>query len=103
MEQTKLHHVVAKDASIAGKTSKCIQVDFLVLAKSRLAIRTVQRRGRKHDYMEQWGFRWIDAKEAANPSLVRGAVYDPENQEWDDNSIPVSPNAGHPLSHKRVM
>lgn len=38
--------------------------------------------------MEQWGFRWIDAKEA-DSTLVRGMVYDPENQEWDADSLAI--------------
>ena len=38
--------------------------------------------------MEQWGFRWIDAKEA-EPTLVRAMFYDPENQEWDENSLAI--------------
>jgi hypothetical protein len=35
-----------------------------------------------------WGFRWIDAKEA-EPTLIRAMFYDPENQEWDENSITI--------------
>jgi hypothetical protein len=88
LEQTKLNYVTGKNAWIVGRTEKSIPVDFLVAAKARLAIKTVQRRGRMHDYMEQWGFRWIDAKEA-DPTLVRAMFYDPENQEWDENSTAI--------------
>jgi hypothetical protein len=88
LDKIKLNYVVGKNAWIAGRTSKSIQVDFLVTAKARLAIKTVQRRGRMHDYMEQWGFRWIDAKEA-DSTLVRAMIYDPENQEWDGNSLAI--------------
>jgi len=35
LEQTKLRYVEGKDASITGRTSKRIQVDFLILAKVR--------------------------------------------------------------------
>ncbi len=38
--------------------------------------------------MEQWGFRWIDAKEA-DPQLVRGMIYDPDNQTWDEESLDI--------------
>jgi Domain of unknown function DUF1828 len=85
LEQMKLRYVIGADASVKGLISKSIQVDFLVEAKKRVAIKTVQRRGRIHEYMEQWGYRWIDAREA-NPSLVRAMIYDPDNQEWDENS-----------------
>ncbi len=88
LERTKLNYVVGKNAWIRGKTEKSIQVDFLIPAKAPVAIKTVQRRGRMHDYMEQWGFRWIDAKEA-EPTLVRAMFYDPENQEWDENSLAI--------------
>jgi Domain of unknown function DUF1828 len=88
LEHTKLDYVEGKNAWISGKTEKSIQVDFLIAAKARVAIKTVQRRGRMHDYMEQWGFRWIDAKEA-EPTLVRAMFYDPENQEWDENSVAI--------------
>ena len=85
LDQIKLKYVVGADAWVSGLISKSIQMDFLVTAKARVAIKTVQRRGRIHDYMEQWGYRWIDAQ-VANPGLVRAMIFDPDIQEWDENS-----------------
>lgn len=85
LDQINLKYVVGADALVSGLVSKSIQMDFLITAKERVAIKTVQRRGRIHDYMEQWGYRWIDAR-GANPRLVRAMIFDPDIQEWDENS-----------------
>jgi len=37
------------------------------------------------DYMEQWGWRWLDVKDQ-NPLVLRAMVYDPDRQEWDDTT-----------------
>jgi hypothetical protein len=50
-----------------------------------MACKIVRRRGPMLAYMEQWGWRWTDVK-SQNPSLLRGMVYDPDRQEWDDTT-----------------
>jgi hypothetical protein len=74
-----------EDAVILGRVEPHIRVDFLVVENRVLACKTVERRGRMREYIEQWGFRWMDAKRH-NETLVRAMFYDPENQEWDDDS-----------------
>jgi hypothetical protein len=88
LRKANIPFVTGRDALIAGSSSKLIQVEFLLGAKVRAAIKTVQRKGRMHDYMEQWGFRWADARQA-EPTLVRVMLYDPEHQEWDENSLKI--------------
>ena len=43
------------------------------------------------DYIEQWGFRWWDAKRH-NDKLARAMIYDPDNQQWDDESLRIGKN-----------
>jgi hypothetical protein len=80
-----------EEAVILGKVEPHIRVDFLVTEKRVLACKTVERRGRMRDYIEQWGFRWMDAKQH-NKTLVRAMFYDPDNQEWDDDSKHIAEN-----------
>jgi hypothetical protein len=78
-----------EDANISGKIEKSIRVDFLTGNGSpKLACKTIERRGRMRDYMEQWGYRWTDAKEQ-HPHLIRAMFYDPENQKWDDETLNI--------------
>ncbi len=80
-----------ENAVILGKVEPHIRVDFLVTENRVLACKTVERRGRMREYIEQWGFRWIDAKQH-NETLVRAMFYDPDNQEWDDDSRHIAEN-----------
>jgi hypothetical protein len=75
-------------AVVAGRTEKQIGVDFLLNEKRVVACKSVERRGRVRDYMEQWGYRWMDAKKK-NPKLVAAMFYDPENQQWDEGSLAI--------------
>lgn len=88
LQRAHVDFLTGKDALIAGRTSKTIQVDFLLTGQTPVAVKTVQRKSRLHNYMEQWGFRWGDAKQA-NSSLIRAMLYDPENQEWDETSLDI--------------
>ena len=74
-----------EDAYVLGRVEQRIGVDFLVTDKRVIACKTVERRGRMRDYIEQWGYRWMDARQH-NRKLVRAMFYDPENQQWDDHS-----------------
>jgi hypothetical protein len=80
-----------EDAVIIGRVEPHIRVDFLVVENHVLACKTIERRGRMRDYIEQWGFRWMDAKRR-NETLVRAMFYDPENQEWDEDSKRIGEN-----------
>lgn len=75
-------------ATVTGKVEKAIRVDFLANGAVPLACKAVERRGRMRDYMEQWGYRWRDAKDK-NPKLVRSMFYDPENQIWDSETLSI--------------
>jgi len=79
------------DACISGKVETAIRVDFLTRGKTQIACKTVERRGRMRDYMEQWGYRWRDAKDR-HPKLIRSMFYDPENQKWDSETISIGKN-----------
>lgn len=74
-----------EDAYVVGHVEQRIRVDFLVAENRVLACKTIERRGRMREYIEQWGYRWMDAKQH-NRKLVRAMFYDPDNQEWDDDS-----------------
>jgi hypothetical protein len=77
-----------EEAYISGKVEESIRVDFLTLGHRPLACKTVERRGRMRDYMEQWGYRWRDLKDR-NPNLGRSMFYDPENQNWDEETLRI--------------
>ena len=79
------------DACLSGKVESSIRVDFLTSGTIPIACKTVERRGRMRDYMEQWGYRWRDAKDQ-NPSLIRSMFYDPENQKWDNETLNIGKN-----------
>lgn len=72
-------------ATIDGVVEKQIRVDWVLQARRPMACKIVRRRGPMLAYMEQWGWRWTDVK-SQNPSLLRGMVYDPDRQEWDDTT-----------------
>ncbi|MEX2381310.1 MAG: hypothetical protein WD490_02915 [Opitutales bacterium] len=82
------HIAAARDTKLKGKVEAEIVVDFFVPAKRPLAVEMVKRNRNLRPYMEQWGWRWTDLKEA-NPDLVRIMVYDPDNQKWDETSIKI--------------
>lgn len=77
------------NAAIDGRVEKAIRVDALLLAHRPLAIKVVKRRGPMLAYMEQWGWRWTDIHQQ-NPMLLRGMVYDPDRQEWDDTTLGIA-------------
>jgi hypothetical protein len=77
-----------EDARIAGKVEQSIRVDFLIPGKRGLACKTIERRGRMREYMEQWGYRWRDLKDQ-HPHLKKTMFYDPENQNWDTETLRI--------------
>jgi hypothetical protein len=78
-------------AYIAGDVEQIIRVDFLIRERHTIACKTVERRGRMREYMEQWGYRWVDAKNH-NKKLSRAMFYDPDNQQWDEESLRIGQN-----------
>jgi hypothetical protein len=88
LRRTRLKFIEGSSAFISGRTEKQIGVDFLIQENRSIACKSVERRGRMRDYMEQWGYRWLDAKKS-DDLLVTAMFYDPENQQWDDGSIAI--------------
>jgi hypothetical protein len=80
-----------EQAYVIGEVERRIRVDFLITDKRAVACKTVERQGRMREYIEQWGFRWWDAKQH-NKKLSRAMFYDPDNQEWDDESLRIGQN-----------
>ncbi|MDB6056760.1 MAG: hypothetical protein JWO95_604 [Verrucomicrobiales bacterium] len=76
------------NAVIDGKIEKQIRVNYLLSGRHPLACKVVKRRGPMLGYMEQWGWRWTDVKQH-NPHLLRGMIYDPDKQEWDDTTLNI--------------
>ena len=73
---------------IDGEIEKGIRVNYFLPAQHPLACKVVKRRGPMLGYMEQWGWRWTDVKHH-NPALLRGMIYDPDKQEWDDTTLNI--------------
>ena len=78
----------AVNAVIDGEIEKGIRVNYFLPARNPLACKVVKRRGHMLGYMEQWGWRWTDVKHH-NPRLMRGMIYDPDKQEWDDTTMNI--------------
>jgi len=68
--------------ALDGKLEKAIRVDYYVAARRPVAMEILGRRGNITGYMEQWGFRWRDLRDA-HPKLMPVMVYDPAVQEVD--------------------
>jgi hypothetical protein len=65
-----------------GKLERGIRVDYYVDAVHPVALEVIGRRGSITGYMEQWGFRWRDLRDA-HPCLMPVMIYDPAVQEVD--------------------
>lgn len=76
------------NALIDGEIEKGIRVNYFLPTAHPLACKVVKRRGVMLGYMEQWGWRWLDVQRR-NPRLLRGMVYDPDKQEWDDTTLSI--------------
>lgn len=77
-----------RDAVVDGHLEKGIKISYLLPTKSQIACKVVKRRGPMLNYMEQWGWRWGDVKQN-NPTLIRGMIYDPDTQGWDDTALNI--------------
>jgi len=77
-----------EQAILNGKLEREIRVDYLIQNNHRMAIEVVKRRGPMLNYMEQWGWRWMDVRNG-NPGLLRAMVFDPDQQEWDDTALNI--------------
>jgi hypothetical protein len=76
------------EAHLSGQVEENIRFDFLTLGKRPLACKTIERRGRMRDYMEQWGYRWRDLRDK-HQNIGCSMFYDPENQTWDDETLRI--------------
>ena len=77
-----------KNLEIEGKIEKKIRVDYYLSGNHPMAFQVVRRRGILLPFMEQWGFRWRDIQQR-QPSLLRGMIYDPDKQDWDDTALDI--------------
>lgn len=78
----KRHH------KLAGVVETAIEVDFYLEGVRPLALQPVGRPRHLRNYMEQWGWRWTDLKNA-NPNLIKAMIFDPDLQHWDDDSMRI--------------
>jgi hypothetical protein len=79
-------HITARaGVTLAGKTEKSVQVDYLVETFRPVAFEILRRRGRLLPVMEQWGYRWQDLQKVS-PALMPVMLYDPAIQEIDEAS-----------------
>ncbi len=70
---------------LAGKVEKKITVDYYARTHRQIAVQVLERRGAVVSYMEQWGFRWRDLRDA-HQDLVIAMVYDPAVQNIDSTA-----------------
>lgn len=67
---------------LSGRLERRVKVDRFIQADVPVAIQILGRRGNLTSYMEQWGFRWRDLRDA-HPNLLRAMIYDPAVQDID--------------------
>ena len=73
---------------IDGKVERNIRVDYYLPARHPVAIEILGRRGVVTSYMEQWGFRWRDLRDA-HPYLLPVMIYDPAVQDVDSTALAI--------------
>ena len=72
-----------RNQTLSGRVEKKVKVDFYLDDIAHpVAIQVLNRRGSVTSYMEQWGFRWRDLRDAT-PALLPAMIYDPATQEID--------------------
>ena len=71
-----------RNYSLSGRVEKKVKVDYFLDLRRPVAVEVLARRGNVTAYMEQWGFRWRDLRDA-NASLLPAMIYDPATQEID--------------------
>jgi hypothetical protein len=71
-----------RNFGLDGKVERDIRVDYYIEARHPVAMEVLGRRGVVRNYMEQWGFRWRDLRDA-HPNLLPVMIYDPAVQEVD--------------------
>ena len=91
LKEQNINFLESEQAYVLGEVEPRIKVDFLIADRHPVACKTIERRGRMRDYIEQWGFRWWDAKRR-NQKLSSAMFYDPDNQQWDSDSLKIGEN-----------
>lgn len=74
--------------ALDGKVERGIHVDYYIAARHPVAVEVLGRRGVVTSYMEQWGFRWRDLRDA-HPNLLPVMIYDPAVQDMDDTALAI--------------
>lgn len=73
---------------LEGLIEKRIIVDYFAMPVRPLAVQVLGKRGAITSYMEQWGFRWRDLRDA-HPKLLRVMLYDPAVQDVDSTASAI--------------
>jgi hypothetical protein len=72
-----------RNHTLSGLVETKVKVDFYLDDTTHpVAVQVLNRRGSVTSYMEQWGFRWRDLRDAT-PALLPAMIYDPATQEID--------------------
>lgn len=71
-----------------GKVERDIRVDYYIPARHPVAMEILGRRGVVTSYMEQWGFRWRDLRDA-HPNLLPVMIYDPAVQNVETTALAI--------------
>lgn len=72
-----------RNQTLSGRVEQKVKVDFFLDDTAHpVAVQVLNRRGSVTSYMEQWGFRWRDLRDA-KPTLLPAMIYDPATQEID--------------------
>ncbi len=77
-----------RNHSLTGKIESEIVVDYYLEQESPVALQPITRGKELKPFMEQWGFRWNDLRDA-HPDIKRVMIFDPDNQEWDARSLRI--------------
>jgi hypothetical protein len=80
--------VAKRNYPLEGAVEKNIRVDYFLETARPVAIEVVSRRIQLHQYMQGWGWRWTDLHKK-RPEVVRGMIYDPDRQDWDEASMEI--------------
>jgi hypothetical protein len=77
-----------RNFKLDGKVEHDIRVDYYQVARHPVAMEILGRRGVVTSYMEQWGFRWRDLRDA-HPDLLPVMIYDPAVQDVDITALAI--------------
>jgi hypothetical protein len=77
-----------RNFKLDGKVERDIRVDYYQVARHPVAMEILGRRGVVTSYMEQWGFRWRDLRDA-HPDILPVMIFDPAVQDVDITALAI--------------